>query len=882
MNWYSFSVENTIKKLKTDFKSGLSEREVILRRKKIGENQIPEKKLPSRIQIFFEQFKSPLIYILLLAGVVLLFLTKTKQDSIVIFAAVIISVIFGFWEENKVSNTIIKLKKILKTKTVVKREGFNKEIFQEELVPGDIILLKEGDKVPADVRLIETQDLRVSEAILTGEWLAAKKKNEVLPGNTPLADRDNMVYAGCTIERGEGKAVVVATGAETETGKIAQMLQETKEEKTPLQRKLLDFSKKITIVIIAICLLIFIAGTLRKGNTLEMFEASIAIAVGAIPEALPITMTVILAIGMEKILKKRGLVRRLSSVETLGSTSIICSDKTKTLTKGKMTLSEIFTISGSIFPDKTEINKNREPYESIFKIASLCNEGFIEYNNRKKIIIRGEDTDKALVSVGIKGGYKKEELEKQMPLIKRLPFSSDNQFQATLHKNPDKFLLYVSGSPEKILSVSKKVQTESGIIELDEKNINFFREKLNDFTERGHRVIALAKKEIQAKTEEKINLTKEINNLVLVGFVVLSDPLRGDVREAMRICRKAGLKSIIITGDHKKTAKNIAEEVGMKVKESEIIEGQELEKLSEKKFKKIVKKIKIYARAEPRHKMKIIDAWQEKGQVVAMTGDGVNDAPAIKSADIGIALGSGTDVAKEASDLVLLTDSFSVIVKAVEQGRVILDNIRKGIAYTLADSFTTAILVGFSTVVFGWPLPILPVQILWNNMVEDTFPNIAYAFEPKEKGVMGRGPTPQKSSLFTREMLFLTIGNVIFNFICIFYFWFFWQHLNLGLDYARTMIFGVISVDTGFVIFSYKNLKRNIWKINPFSNKVLNIAAIFTLLGFISVIYVPFLQNLFHTVTLGLKSWIFLIVNALLTVLFIEFIKWRFIVKKKK
>ena len=847
--WYNLSFEEVVKKLNSDPEKGLSEKEVKSRQEKFGKNLIPEQLPFSSLRLFLEQFKSPLIYILIIAGIVTLAL-KAWTDAIVIFLAIFINALFGFWQERKTSKILEKLKKVLKTKATVLREGQKMEIFQEELLPGDIIYLKAGDKVPADGRLIEAENLKISEAVLTGEWIPSQKTTKILPKETPLADRENMVYMGSLVEAGFGKAICTETGERTEAGKIALLVQKTKEEKTPLQRKLTGFGKIIGILIGVICFFIFVGGLLREGDPLEMFEASVAIAVGGTPEALPIMMTIILTVGMERILRKKGLVRKLSSVETLGSTQIICFDKTKTLTQGKMELAKIVS----------------EDENLALKIAVLCNEGFIENpkDSKENWKIRGSPTDKALLKAGIERGLLKPELEK---------------------KSLEKYFLYVVGAPERILE--KSLNKEGWL------------EKLESLTEKGLRVIGVGYKEIsnlkfqgvpksakqvwgRIQTSNLPNLNELANDFNFVGLIALKDPLRPEVKEAIEICKKAGMKPILVTGDHKLTAIAVAKEVGFKVSEENILEGKDLDRLSDGELEKILEKIQIFARVEPKHKMRIIRAWQEKGKVVAMTGDGVNDAPALKKADIGIALGSGTEVAKESSDLVLLNDSFSIIIKAIEQGRVILDNLRKSISYILADSFTSVILIGFAKIIFGWPLPILPVQILWNNFVEDTLPDIAFAFEPKEKGIMKRKPVPAKAPLLTKEMkiLIFTTG-LIDEFLMLILFWYLWGKLGLNLDYVRTVIFGTVCIDTAFVVYCYKSLRKNIWQINPFSNKWLVISSIVVFLAFALAVYFPPLQSLLHTVPLGIGSWLILIGIGILSMVLIEITKWYFISRKE-
>jgi Ca2+-transporting ATPase len=879
LNWHNLSWQEVVEKMNSDAKSGLPEEQIEIRQKKFGLNKFPEKKSLSGFKLFLEQFKSPLIYILLLVAGVVLILESYPYNLIqsgFVLAAVLINAIFGFWEEKKASKTLEELKKILKTKTVVIRDGRKKEVLQEEVVPGDIISFSSGDKIPADGRLIEAQDLKISEAVLTGEWLPASKKEEILPSDTPLADRDNMVYSGCLVESGKGKAVVTATGLKTEMGKIATLVKETKEEKTPLQKKLSRFSKVIGIVIGAMTIFIFIGGVLREKDPIEMFETAAAVAVGGIPEALPVVMTLILALGMGRLARKKGLVRKLASVETLGSTSIICTDKTKTLTQGKMRAAELLTLEEDF---KIDPEIKNSVYIKALEIATLGNEAFIENpeKNWQEWKIGGTPTDKALLLAGARSGILRPELEKENPILQTLPFDPAKKYEAALIKKGKDHFLYISGAPEKIIELSTKVEEGNGQKELDQEKLTLLYSKLHSLTEKGRRVIALAYKKPTVHTQDHNLAEEEIKELVFVGFIGLKDPLRPDVREAFVTCRKAGLNVVIITGDHKITAKAVAEELELDVKDENIIDGKELDLLSDEELEKKVKEIKIYARAEPRHKIRIIQAWQQEDKVVAMTGDGVNDAPALQKADIGLALGSGTEVVKEAADLVLLNDSFHIIVRAVEEGRVILDNLRKSIAFLLSNSFAGVILVGMS-VILGWPLPILWMQLLWNNLVEDTLPAIAYGFEPKEKGVMERGPASPKASLLTREMKTLIFGvGIVRQFLILGLFWFLWQQLGFSLDYVRTMVFGAIVIDTAFVIYSFKNMRRNVWRINILDNKFLLLGSAVIFGAFAAAVYFGPFQTLLQTVPLGIYSWLILIGIALLSVGLIELTKWFFI-----
>ncbi|MBZ9577857.1 HAD-IC family P-type ATPase [Patescibacteria group bacterium] len=858
--WHSLSWREVVEKLKSDYKDGLDEKEVKERREKFGRNLLPKEKSLSKLEIFLEQFKSPLIYILVIAGIVVLFF-KEFTDAIVIFGAVILNTVVGYFQENKASQALRKLKKIVKIKAQVIREGNIKIIDSGELVPGDIFILSPGDKVPADGRIIESYNLKTNEMALTGEWLPAEKKSDVLPGKTPLADRDNMVYMGTVTEDGKAKVVVTSTGLETEIGEVAQMVKEAKEEKTPLQKKLARFAKIVGGVIVAICIVIFIEGVITGNTLLEMFEVAVAVAVAAIPEGLPVAMTVILALGMQRILKKRGLVRKLASAETLGSTSIIATDKTATLTEGKMKVTEILT-------------ETKAGRRLALKIATLCNEAFIENPEEpmEKWVIRGRPTDKALLLAGVQAGINKKELERKMLKTAELPFSTINKYLArafALSKKED--ILYISGAPEKILEISKYLRKGNREIPLTPEIEDKIKAELEELTGEGLRVVAVGYKKIKS-------LKSFFDNLVFVGLIALKDPVRKEVKKAIKICRQAGMKPIIATGDHKLTAKAVAQELGFKVKEENIMEGRELDKLSDKEFEKRVKDIQIYARVEPKHKMRIIQAWQEKGEVIAMTGDGINDAPALKKADIGVALGSGTEVAKEVSDLVLLTDNFNIIVAAVEEGRAIIDNVRKVITYLLSDSFTETILIGVG-LFFGY-LPITAVQILWVNLIEDGLPDIALAFEPKEKDLMKQKPQGHDMPLLNREMkvLIFIIGIITDLFLLGLFFWLL-KYSNYEIPHIRTVIFGGLAIDSLFYVFSCKSLRRNVWHINPFSNKFLVFAWVFGALTLIGAIYLSPLQTLLKTVPLNLFDWGLLLTLGLINLILIEATKHYFIVR---
>jgi Ca2+-transporting ATPase len=850
--WHNLEVKEVARTLGSDFEKGLTEKEVSSRIKEVGENKLPEEKPLSQLKIFLEQLQSPLIYILIAAGIITLIL-KEYTDSIVIFGAVVLNTIVGFFQESKASKALRELKKVVKYEARVIRGGNEKVIDSTALVPGDVFVLNPGDKVPADARIIKNYNLKVNEMVLTGEWLPAQKISKAIAKEAPLADRDNMVFMGTVVEDGKGMAIVTETGSKTEIGRVAEMVKETKEEKTPLQRKISSFSKIVGGIIGVIVFLIFIEGIVTGNTFLEMFTTSVAVAVAAIPEGLPVAMTVILALGMQRILKRRGLVRKLLAAETLGGTSVIATDKTLTLTEGKMKVAEIFTL-----------DRKKDAQNLVLKIAALANEAFVENprDSLEKWRVRGRPTEKALLVAASQADFKREEIKEEK--IDEIPFDPVRRYGAALYKvSKNDYHLYLLGAPEELLKFSK--------IEPDE--LKKFNQKLEELTKKGYRVIGTAQKKV--KTPEK-----EINDLDFVGLVALHDPLRKDVKEAIKVCIRAGMKPIIVTGDHKLTARAVANELGFSVKEKNIIEGKELEEMTAKDFEKRLKEITVYARVEPKDKLRIVGAWQERGEVVAMTGDGINDAPALKKADIGVALGSGTEVAKETSDLILLNDSFSIIVAAVEEGRSVLDNIRKVITYLLSDSFSEVILIG-GALSFGFPLPVLPAQILWVNLIEDGLPDIALAFEPKEKDLMKQKPRGKGSPLLTQEMkAIIFIIGILTDILLLGLFFWLWKQ-NHDISYVRTMVFAALAINSLFYVFSCKSLRRNLWHINPFSNKFLLAAVGIGFLMLVAAVYLPAFQTLLKTIPLSFDDWLILLFLGLANIVLIEITKWYFISKKK-
>ena len=882
-NWHTTEVDELFKQLSSK-KEGLTQYEAESRFNQKNPNSIIHEKNLTSWGIFLGQFKSPLIYFLAFAGIITV-LMKDYSDATVIFASVILNSFVGFLQENKASKALTALRKILKVKAVVLRDGVKKEILQDELVQGDIIVLKSGDKIPADGRIIESRDFKVSEAVLTGESSSVNKEDKILASDLVISDRTNMVYMGTLVEYGYAKVIVTDIGSKTEMGKIAKLVKDTKDEKTPYQKKILDLSRLVAIIIILMAVLIFVLGLLEGKPFIEMFTTSVAVAVAAVPEGLPIAMTVVLALGMQRILKRNGLVRRLSAAEALGSTTVICVDKTGTLTEGEMVVSHIYSGQDEMEFDgeKNIFDKTNNPsHIEALEIAGICADTYIEnyQDEMKEWIIRGRPTDRALSLAAIQAGVSSFELEKKYPVLDTLDFNSDAKYSASLNKTSENSnTIFVLGAPEKILSFSGEIKVDGATKKIADKEKDELKAKYQALTSKGLRVIATAYKKTD---EDKIDQSQDgFRDLVFVGFIALKDPLRAEVKDAIKIAINAGLKPVIVTGDHRLTAQAIARELGLPAADENIIEGEELKKMSEEELSKRINNIEIFARVEPAQKLKIVESFQARGEIVAMTGDGINDAPALKKADIGLALGSGTEVAKEVSDLVLLSDNFSVIVSAIEEGRAIIDNIRKSIVYLISDAFSEVCLILVS-LIMGWPLPVLAAQILWIKLIEDGLPTITLAFEKKEPDLMNRKPNGKDYPLIDRDMKILMAIIAAFTVLSVSALYYYLQnYTSYELTTIRTIIFSTLVICTLFNVFSCKSLRQNIWHINPFSNLYLLASWIFGIVALMAAIYIPFLQILLHTEPLNIGNWGLVFMLGVINIAMVEITKLILIVKNK-
>jgi len=892
---HNLKIKACLSELKSDI-NGLTHEEAVKRLRKYGPNELAKEKPKSRLSVFISQFKNPLSYVLIIAGTLSVIL-RSYTDAAVIAGAVIINAIIGFIQEDKANKAIAKLKSLVEHKAVVLRDGRDITINSRYLTVGDVVLIKAGNKIPADARLIEAVDLKVNEAALTGESMPSSKKTEAVPAGAALADRENMVYAGTLAVEGLGKAVITAVGRATELGKIAELVATTEEGKTPLQLRLDKFSQFLGMIFGAVCVLVVIIGLGQKRGFLEMIETGVAIGVASIPEGLTMSVTFILALGMQRILKKKALTRKLIAAETLGSTTVICTDKTGTLTEGNMHVAHI-VIGEKEFevgsPGTRQDTKEAKIVSLALQGAMMCNDSMIENPDDELASWRfvGTPTENALLSAAIQSGLRREELLKIEPQIDELPFSSEKKFMLSLHqKGPDEYVLYEKGAPEKLLDKSVKYHHHGGVRSLDNAAREHLDQTYQKLTSRGLRVIGLAIREISQKSEFKkggINWPELDRDLTFVGFIAIKDPLRKEAKETIRLCSRAGIRPVIITGDHKLTAQAIALEVGLKAKEENILTGEDLEKLDDEKLGKIVKKIDVYARVSPHHKLRIINALQAKGEVVAMTGDGINDSPALKAADIGISLGTGTDIAKETSDIVLLDNNFKTIVAAVEQGRIIFENIRRVITYLISDSFSeVTLIVGtiLAAALLGRdiPLALLPTQILWINIVNDSLPHFSLAFEKGDELVMREKPVKKHEPIMNNIMKIIIFGAGpvrAVTIFAIFLMMFFVLPLS-DIPYMRTVIFAVLGVSSLASIFSLRDMKNPIWKTNPFSNPYLvgSVAVSLTLL-LLGIYWGP-LQTILNTVPLKAGGWYIVMGVSLLTILMLEMVKYSFVPDKR-
>ncbi|MDQ5983997.1 MAG: Calcium-transporting ATPase 1 [Eubacteriales bacterium SKADARSKE-1] len=850
MDWHNLSCDEILKKFNVKKDVGLNNMLVAQLQEKYGKNRLKEKKSKSLFSKFIAQFSDFMIIILLIAAVVS-FITDIIKDSndfidpIIILFIVVMNAIIGVVQENKAEKAIEALKKLSSPKTKVIRSGKEVSILSEEIVPGDILVLNSGDLVPADSRIIESYGLYTEESSLTGESLPIlKEANLVLPKNLPVADRKNMVFSGSIITAGHALAIAVKTGMNTEVGKIAGLINKEESPQTPLQKKLEKTGKILGIGITAICFFIFILGVIQKVNTIDMFMIAISLAVAAIPEGLPAVVTIVLALGLRRMAANKAIIRKLSAVETLGSATVICSDKTGTLTQNKMTVKKLFNHDGII-------NFTSKSGENILSLGALCNNSIVS-GEKENFKVSGEPTEISLLEAYNTFGHSKRTLDKSFPRVYEFPFSSSRKLMTTVHKLPSgKFRVITKGAPEVLLSISNRLE-EGPLANSIRQKIKFQNENM---AKEALRVLAVGYKDVSSLPKSQSEAEKD---LVFCGLIGMIDPPRPEAKLAVADCKKAGIRPVMITGDHIATATAIAKELGIYNKNDLAITGTELDSLDEKTFQKNVFKYSVFARVSPEHKVKIVKAFQKNGAVVAMTGDGVNDAPALKAADIGCAMGkSGTDVAKSAADMILTDDNFSTIVEAVKQGRGIFQNIKKAIHFLLSTNIgeIVAVLTAF---LLKLPSPLLAIQLLWINLVTDSLPALALGVDPVGSDIMNKPPIKPESGLFSHSrwhniitegcfigsisLLAFTIGRIFFD-------------VGSTPVIGRTMTFAVMSLSQIIHAFNIRS-EESIFKTGILGNMSLIYSFMLCVILQVSVISLPFLTTVFKTVCLDLTQWL--------------------------
>lgn len=832
-DWHKLDIKKAIEELKTGL-TGLSSSEAKDRLAKFGLNEIVEKPLKSPWLMLWEQLTSVLVLLLIVASIISAFLGDLK-DTIAILAIVVLNAALGVNQEWGAEKAVAALKKMAVPIVKVKRDGEVKEISARELVPGDIVFLEAGNFVPADCRLIEAVNLRTQEASLTGESEPVEKTIEpIMKEDIQLGDRTNMVYMGTSIAYGRGTAVVVETGMATELGVIAKMIEGAGEEGSPLEKRMDDLGKWLVAICVALVTVVFFIGLLRGNDVRTMFLTAVSLAVAAVPEGLPAIVTIALALGAQRMLKRKALIRKLPAVETLGSVTVICSDKTGTLTENKMTVTVLDIAGKRIEFEKGhgEI-KTSDSFKLLLKGASLCNDTVL----KEGLKTLGDPTETALVVAAAKAGLIKNELERLMPRVAELPFDAGRKRMTTVHQQNSGFIAFTKGAVDGLLEVCSQVLNGEHVEALDGKWKERITKANNSLAEAGTRVLGVAYRTLSdPRAIEK--------DLIFIGMIGMIDPPRPEVKEAVEKCKTAGIRPIMITGDHPLTAKNIALELGM-AGDGSVLTGAELEKMSVDELSRAVEKVSIYARVSPEHKLKIVTALKRGNQIVAMTGDGINDAPALKEADIGVSMGiTGTDVAREASDMVLLDDNFATIVRAVEEGRVIYDNIRKFVKYLLAANSAEIWLMLFAPFL-GMPLPLLPLQLLWINLVTDGLPALALGIEPAEPGTMKRPPYKTTENFFARDMGFdiVWIGAVM-AVISIGTGFFYWSHSHPSW---QTLIFTLVVFSEMALSLSLRSEKESLLKLGIFTNMGLIAAVASTVVLQAAVIYIPILQGIFRT-----------------------------------
>lgn len=890
MEWYKKKKEEVASELNTHIDKGITDEEAQKRLEKYGLNELKEEAKQSMLSKIIEQFKDFLIIILIIASIIS-YAVGEKVDAVVIIAIVIVNAALGIYQEGKAEKSLEALKKMAAPNAKVLRNGIVEVIPSSNIVPGDIVVLETGDIIPADLRLIESSNLKIEEASLTGESVPVEKHADItFDKDTALGDRINMAYSSTIVSYGRGKGIVVGTGHDTEIGKIATMIQNIEDENTPLQKKLDQLGKVLGIVVIAVCIVVFGVGLLYGTGILDMFMTSISLAVAAIPEGLAAIVTIVLALGMNRMVERNAIVKKLLSVETLGTTTYICSDKTGTLTQNEMTVVKAYTddkvidISGTGYEPKGKFTigdkEISNPTESInintlLSIGILCSDAKLTKTNEGYKIL-GDPTEGSLVTLAGKAGINQDDVNSKYPRIAELPFDSDRKMMTTFHKNfiPGKVVSFTKGAPDILIDKSSSIYLNGEILpftdELKKKVLNIN----SQFSREALRVLGMAFRQYDSLPNEITTESIE-KDLIFVGLVGMIDPPREEAKEAIKKCKNAGIHTVMITGDYKETAFAIAKQLGMAENENQAMMGQELDDLTDEQLREIVKEKRVYARVSPEHKVKIVEALKENGEIAAMTGDGVNDALALKKADIGISMGiTGTDVAKNTADVILTDDNFASIVAAVEEGRIIYSNIKKFVFFLLSCNIGEVLIV-FLSIILGYKVPLLAIQLLWLNLVTDSFPALALGMEKGDPEIMDIPPRDPNEPILDKDMVKALIVQSISISAAIIgaYIWGMKTYGTENLVYARTITFAALITAELLRAYSSRSLTHSIFKIGVFSNKTMTLSTLVSFLLLLVVLYVPFLQPIFETYAIGLKDWGMILIFAVIPLVIGELYK---------
>jgi Ca2+-transporting ATPase len=848
-------------KLKESSLKGLNSSEAERRLERFGPNELRKERRVKWLEILLRQLRSPFVLILILAAALSLLLEELF-DSLTILFIVLLNAALGFSQEYRAEKALEALKRFMVPKAKVVRDGSVALIPAREVVPGDIVLVEAGDRVPADARLLEVINLKVDESVLTGESIPSAKHTRPLQRRLAVADRENMIYMGTLVTYGRGKGVIVETGMGTEFGKLAEQIQEIREGPTILQLRLRGLALRLGGFVLGLCTLLFLLMGWRGEPWLSGFMIAVALGVSAVPEGLPAVVTIALALGVRRMAKRNAIVRRLASVETLGCATVICTDKTGTLTKNEMTVKEIFVnnrlvqVAGTGYEPKGQFISNSKPFEPredehlmlLLRIGCLCN---LAHLSREDWSLIGDPTEGALLTLAGKAGMWREEELADYPLLAELPFDPRRKRMTTIHLVGKRRMAYIKGAPEVLLELSTSIFERGKARKLGARKKRKILEEVGKMASKALRVLAFAYKEVDSKG--KLTPEKVERELTFVGIAGMIDPPRPEVKKAIERCKKAGIKVVMVTGDHKLTAEAIAKDIGL-LGEGKVVTGIELDGMSDEQLLREADEIAVYARVSPGHKVRILEALKRKGHVVAMTGDGVNDAPAVKRADIGIAMGiKGTDVTKEASDMILADDNFATIVDAVEEGRGIYDNIRKFVRFLLSVNFSGIFLVATSALA-GLPLPLLPLQILWINVVTDGLPALALGVDPYDPELMKRGPRKPKEGILHGMLPFVLTAALFAYFSRLFTL--VWSLGRVSLAKLRTLVFTQAVMGELLFALNCRSEKRSVFKIGLAGNKKLLIAILSSVLLHLMVIYVPLLQFVFKTTALGLYDWL--------------------------